>query len=221
MCASRAATRSHAASHCGRRCHSSRYQPALALYQNTREPAFGGGAAEAGGTWANMATRCAARGGITEPSRTPSGGVAAAGGAGRAPAASRQTSAGGRKVEPTPAKRGPGACHNCDDPSHESRDCPKPCRECGSDKHRIGYHYRARTTVKTSKCFNCDEFGHESRDCPKPCGICQSTQHKSGYHLNDHLYEQGKAPAGGGADKRRAQTGRGGAGAARGKAGAN
>ncbi|EOD08375.1 hypothetical protein EMIHUDRAFT_48920, partial [Emiliania huxleyi CCMP1516] len=71
------------------------------------------------------------------------------------------------------------ACHNCDDPSHESRDCPKPCRECGSDKHRIGYHYRARTTVKTSKCFNCDEFGHESRDCPKPCGICQSTQHKS------------------------------------------
>ena len=44
------------------------------------------------------------------------------------------------------SKRGPGACHNCDDPNHESRDCPKPCRECGSDKHRIGFHYRTGST---------------------------------------------------------------------------
>ena len=72
-------------------------------------------------------------------------------------------------------------------------DCPKPCRECGSDKHRIGFHYR--TGIKTSKCFNCEAIGHESRDCPAPCGICGSAQHKSGYHLNDHLYVQGSAEA--------------------------
>lgn len=64
--------------------------------------------------------------------------------------------------------------------------CSSRHGRCGSDKHRIGFHYR--TGIKTSKCFNCEALGHESRDCLAPCGICGSTQHKSGYHLNDYLY---------------------------------
>ena len=120
----------------------------------------------------------------------------------------------------TLAKRGPGACHNCDDPNHESRDCPQPCRECGSDKHRIGFHYR--TGIKTSKCFNCEAIGHESRDCPMPCGICGSSQHKSGYHLNDHLYVGKAEPAptaGKSASAPGSTTARGGSGGARAPAG--
>lgn len=181
------------------KCHNAKYQPALVLFElMSAEMAFPPAAAgsETVGTWANMAVRCAVRGGISESSRPANASLV---GGARGTANAARPVPGGRKAEvPTaPSKRGPGACHNCDDPNHESRDCPKPCRECGSDKHRIGYHYRARTMVKTSKCFNCSEFGHESRDCSKPCGICQSTQHKSGYHLNDHLYEQGRAPFGG------------------------
>merc|ERR1712087_923056 len=174
---------------------------------------------------------CAAKGGIVESSR-PSGSSNAASRASAAASRSARTSTNGRSEVVAPMKRGPGACHNCDDPNHESRDCPKPCRECGSDKHRIGYHYRNgakvatasvrssgggaslfRPGVKASQCFNCQDFGHESRDCPKPCGICGSTQHKGGYHLNDHLYENKSGSSG---DRRRVNgRGAGSAGAPR------
>jgi len=173
------------------KCLSSKYQPVLVLYRRVPLCAPAEDDANAhGASWANMA---AARARATADAARP-----------------KLTSA-NRSVRPAKpptdafAKRGPGACHNCDDPAHESRMCPKPCRECGSERHRIGYHYRAgskpapnskpnafRAGAEKSKCFNCDEIGHESRECTKPCGICKSTQHKSGYHLNDHLYE-GKA----------------------------
>lgn len=191
------------------KCRSCKYQPALVLYRqvdddsklwSTPHPT-----SENPNSWANMAVRCAAGGGINSGSssslkgatappsrgvRNPTDAPAAAGRTQLHVRPSPATTNGMRAQAPSTAvlvKRGPGACHNCDDPGHESRDCPWPCRECGSDKHRIGFHYR--TGIKTSKCFNCDAIGHESRDCPEPCGICGSAQHKSGYHLNDHLYE--------------------------------
>ena len=201
------------------KCTSCRYLPALIFYRQSTagESAASPLPAESGSSWATMAVRCAAGGGISSStpgvSKLPAAGAApiARGAANRAvtaaktaevtaalartrlsgaPAVAATAIPGSGRATTTAdtalAKRGPGACHNCDDPNHESRDCPKPCRECGSDKHRIGFHYR--TGIKTSKCFNCEGIGHESRDCPAPCGICGSSQHKSGYHLNDHLY---------------------------------
>jgi len=201
------------------KCHSCKYQPALVLYRQVQDnerlrsstplPAL-----DNPNSWANMAVRCAAGGGIlptsapsvkavtAPPSRSVRNPTEVAAAAAAAAARTNVPVRSGpvappngvRAQAPSTAalmKRGPGACHNCDDPSHESRDCPKPCRECGSDKHRIGFHYR--TGIKTSKCFNCDNIGHESRDCPEPCGICGSSLHKSGYHLNDHLYEHAKS----------------------------
>jgi len=200
------------------KCHSCKYQPALVLYRQIYDTEKHRSSSSAPlpaldnpNSWANMAVRCAAGGGISAASTASTkAGTAAPANRGataaRTPAEAAAALArtqlslrgpappNGARAPPVSAaalmKRGPGACHNCDDPSHESRDCPKPCRECGSDKHRIGFHYR--TGIKTSKCFNCEAIGHESRDCPEPCGICGSAQHKSGYHLNDHLYEHVK-----------------------------
>ena len=99
-------------------------------------------------------------------------------------------------LNPLLAETFPCGCHCV---SHTNVDPPPLLvRRCGSDKHRIGFHYR--TGIKTSKCFNCEAIGHESRDCPAPCGICGSAQHKSGYHLNDHLYV-GKADDSGSASQ--------------------
>jgi len=95
------------------KCHSARYQPALVLYQTVTasepEPdavsAAGltlGAAAEAGGgaggSWANMAVRCAARGGISPSVRPAAGTGAGAFGMGGARAAVVGTAA--RRAEP-------------------------------------------------------------------------------------------------------------------------
>ena len=117
---------------------------------NARAPLALGGAAPAGAAPGGAPASAAANG--------PTGGTGGTNGSVRAsrggvPNAPARPLEGGTIPPPPPNKRGPGACHNCDDPSHESRDCPKPCRHCGSDKHRIGYHYRSG--MKSSRCFNC------------------------------------------------------------------
>ena len=148
-------------------CMSRRYLPALILYHKLAPDERGAplsAEAASGSSWATMAVRCAAGGGIS--ASTAAAGkigiagvppLARGGGASRSPGIAAKTAEATAalartrltgsapltiststattqttSVESALVKRGPGACHNCDDPNHESRACPKPCREYGA-----------------------------------------------------------------------------------------
>ncbi|XXH06123.1 hypothetical protein Hte_012568 [Hypoxylon texense] len=86
-------------------------------------------------------------------------------------------------------------CDNCGaDGEHDTRECERPCRACGSDKHRVTHcdmlvdacvcaayprHLRADCNAPCGYCPGLDA-GHEPHsalDCEKICNYCLSREH--------------------------------------------